>query len=123
MQAVVSPIEPIVLLKNQQRTMLRVFEGCNGLNVMIVFISFIIAFGGRAKQVIVFLVAGCVLLHIFNLLRIILLYFTASYRPSFFYYFHKYFFTAILYLVVFGLWFVWVEWVQMKLKRDDPGKA
>ena len=116
-QAIISEHEPIVLLANQQRTVLRVFEGCNGLNVMIVFVSFVIAFGGKTRQLLVFLLSGCALLHLVNLLRIMLLYQTALYRPLFFYYFHKYFFTAILYLVVFGLWFVWIERIQMKSKK------
>ena len=123
--AVVSEREPIVLLKQADpqpdgTTVLRVFEGCNGLNVMIVFASFIIAFGGRIKSILTFLLVGFFLLHIFNLLRIVLLYYTALYRPLFFYYFHKYFFTAVLYLAVFGLW---IMWTRMKSKNSAAVQA
>jgi exosortase family protein XrtF len=111
--AIESGTEPIVELKRvsagESDTVLRVFEGCNGLNVMIVFASFVIAFGGNLKTVLSFLAGGFLLLHLANLLRIILLYYTALNRPMFFYYFHKYFFTAVLYLVVFGLWIVWTR--------------
>ncbi len=119
-QAIVSEHEPIVLLRSEQRTVLRVFEGCNGLNVMIVFVSFVIAFGGKTRQLLIFLLGGCALLHLVNLLRIMLLYQTALYRPLFFYYFHKYFFTAVLYLVVFGLWLLWM---RMNSKKSEPVKA
>jgi exosortase family protein XrtF len=112
-EAIVSSIEPIVELRRvsggDSNTVLRVFEGCNGLNVMIVFASFVIAFGGNTKTILYFLAGGFLLLHVANLLRIILLYYTALNRPMFFYYFHKYFFTAVLYLVVFGLWIIWTR--------------
>ncbi|NOT76603.1 MAG: exosortase family protein XrtF [Cyclobacteriaceae bacterium] len=119
--SVVSESEPIVYFRKldeatgMSKTVLRVFEGCNGLNVVIVFIAFIVAFGGNVKRVMIFIASGCLILHFFNLLRIILLYYTALNRPHFFYYFHKYIFTAFLYLVVFGLW---ILWTRMKSKQD-----
>lgn len=85
-----------------------VFEGCNGINVMIVFVAFLVAFGGPWKALAVFLPAGLLIIHLFNLLRISLLYFLAERQSTQFYYYHKYFFTATLYLVVFGLWALWV---------------
>jgi exosortase family protein XrtF len=115
--------EPIVILKKAGdvgKTVLRVFEGCNGLNVLIVFSAFVIAFGGRLKPMVIFLLIGGVVVHLANLSRIILLYYTALHRPTLFYYFHKYFFTAVLYLVVFGLWIIWT---RMKTKPDDPVPA
>ena len=119
-EAVVRPDYPHVLLTRNNETILSVFEGCNGINVMIVFASFLIAFGGKAKQILVFLLMGCLILHLANLLRLTLLYLTAIHRPLFFYYFHKYFFTAILYLVVFALW---IQWTRMKPKISAPAKA
>ncbi len=115
--SVVSDKGPYVLMKKDVRTVLSVFEGCNGLNVMIVFVSFVIAFGGKVRQMLVFTAAGCLIVHAANLLRIMLLYETALYRPAFFYYFHKYFFTAVLYVVVFGLWYGWIEWSRRASKK------
>src|SRR5690606_37782520 len=44
---------PIVLLMNTSAgTVLNVFEGCNGLNVMIVFVAFLVAFGGPIKKMV-----------------------------------------------------------------------
>ena len=119
-EAVVSQKGPFVLLKRNDKTILSVFEGCNGINVMIVFGSFLVAFGGRQKKIIVFLAIGCLVLHIANLLRLILLYLTAIHRPLFFYYFHKYFFTAVIYLVVFALW---IQWTRMKPQERASVKA
>ncbi len=111
---VISQGEPTVLLNRVDKTVLRVFEGCNGLNVMIVFVAFLIAFGGKIKNILLYTLMGFLILHLANLLRIILLFETALHRPLYFFYFHKYFFTAILYLVVFALW---IQWTRMKSVR------
>jgi exosortase family protein XrtF len=99
---------PTVLLETANEIVLSVYEGCNGLNVMIVFIAFMVAFGGPIRKMIWFIPAGLIVIHIFNLGRISLLYFVAQRYEEYFYLFHKYFFTAIIYVVVFLLWFVWV---------------
>ena len=106
---------PIVLLMNTtEGTVLNVFEGCNGLNVMIVFVAFLAAFGGPPKKMLWFIPAGLLIIHLFNLLRIGLLYYVATQFEQYFYFFHKYLFTAILYAVVFGLWVLWVTIVARK---------
>ena len=120
--AVVSGRGPFVLLTKNDRTILSVFEGCNGLNVMIVFASFVVAFGGKARSIFLFILSGAFLLHLANLMRLVLLYQTALKRPALFYYFHKYLFTAVLYVVVFGLWYFWIERIRRTQKQVDPAK-
>lgn len=93
---------------NAGEVVLYVFEGCNGVNVMIVFAAFLFAFGGRAKVLALFLAAGLLIIHLFNLFRVSFLFYLAHENSSQFYYYHKYLFTATLYLVVFGLWAIWV---------------
>lgn len=113
----INPFKPTVLLKQDDNNVLNVFEGCNGVNVMIVFIAFLVAYGGPVKRILWFLPLGLGIIHGFNLLRIMLLYYTALYAQEFFYYLHKYFFTAILYLVVF---IVWAVWIKLNVKTTKP---
>ena len=120
--AVVSAKGPFVLLTRNDKTILSVFEGCNGLNVMIVFASFVVAFGGKTRSIFLFILSGVVLLHLANLIRLILLYQTAVNKPAWFYYFHKYLFTAILYVVAFGLWYFWIERIRRTSKQVGPAK-
>lgn len=110
------PDQPKVMLKNDGVRVLSVYEGCNGINVIIVFIAFLFAFGGPAKLLSVFLLLGVLVIHGFNLLRIGLLFYLALNDSQQFYYYHKYFFTATLYLVVFALWALWV--IRFHEKRD-----
>lgn len=105
----VNPAGPTVFLVKGQRLVIDVFEGCNGLNVMIVFLSFLVAFGGSRKRMLWFVPAGIFVIHLFNLARLTLLYVLAEGGSTHFHYFHKYFFTAILYVCVFGLWALWIK--------------
>lgn len=113
---------PTVFLRDETgRTVLNVFEGCNGLNVMVVFIAFVLAFGGTAKKMLWFIPAGLVIIHLSNLVRLLFLYYLADTKSHYFYYFHKYFFTGAIYLIVFILWWVWVRYFHQRHVR--PGTA
>lgn len=89
-----------------------IFEGCNSVNVMVVFISFLIAFKGPLKYSLQYALAGLVIIYAFNLVRVMGLYGVARSFPDSLYFFHKFFFTGIIYGVVFLLWFFWVKKVK-----------
>lgn len=115
----VNPNGPTVWVMKENRKVLNVFEGCNGVNVLIVFLGFILAFGGAGKRQVVFLAAGFLIVHVSNLARIIWLYALSSYNEKLFYYFHKYLFTAAIYAVVFLLWWFWVtRWYKAPAAKD-----
>jgi exosortase family protein XrtF len=98
-----------VSMIRQGDVVVNVFEGCNGLNVAIVYIAFIVAFGGRSTSMFWFIPLGLFIIYLFNLGRIAGLYLVAQYLPDYFYYVHKYAFTASIYFIVFLLWLWWVE--------------
>jgi len=115
----INPKAATVFLKNGSRVVLNVFEGCNGINVIIIFVAFIIAFGGPTRTMIWFLPMGVAVIHLSNLLRLSLLYFTAQHYEQYFYFVHKYFFTAVLYLIIFALWAVWIIRYNVKSSQDE----
>ncbi|MCB0494203.1 MAG: exosortase family protein XrtF [Cyclobacteriaceae bacterium] len=119
-QAVPNPDGPTIRMVSGDRVILNVFEGCNGLNVIIVFLAFVLAFGGSFKKMLWFIPLGVLVIHSFNLFRILLLYFLASNNSTYFYYFHKYFFTAVIYLAVFFLWWLWI--ILNHGKRESADK-
>lgn len=110
---------PTVSLLNSSQKVISVFEGCNGVNVMIVFVSFMIAFGGPGKALYLYTFLGLVLIHLVNIGRVSLLYYTAKEYRDYFYYLHKYFFTAILYGVVFMMWAFWIYKFNMRGGRKQ----
>jgi len=114
---------PAISILNDSGVALSVFEGCNGINIMIVFVSFLFAFGGKRKNVAWFLPVGLILIYLANLVRVMVLYFVAEYWKEYFYYAHKYVLTAFLYLMVFVLWWLWIEIVSgISLKKVMTNK-
>lgn len=105
---------PNVPVLDNGTPVIQVFEGCNSINVMIVFVSFVIAFTGTLKKTLWFVAFGLILIYIANLLRVSLLYFVAKYYRDNLYFFHKYLFTGFLYILVFVLWYFWVTRIWPK---------
>lgn len=105
-------VEPAISILNPSGVVISVFEGCNGINVMIVFVAFLLAFGGPLKKLLWFLLAGLAIIYVANLVRVLILYYAAEYWQQYFYYVHKYILTGFLYLIVFILWWLWIEKVR-----------
>jgi exosortase family protein XrtF len=103
---------PTVSIMKAGLISLGVFEGCNSINVMIVFSAFLFAFKGNWKKLAWFLPVGLMIIYLANLIRVAALYFVAEYWRQYFYYVHKYLFTAAIYLIVFILWWWWIEKVS-----------
>lgn len=101
-------------LQMNRTTVVNVFEGCNAMNVSILFLSFLVAYKGNWQRMIIFGIAGLLLIYGFNILRVSGLYLIAWYRPEDLYLMHKFVFTGVLYAFVFVLWFVWVKKYAIK---------
>ena len=99
---------PKVHIVTENRAVISVYEGCNGVNVFVIFIAFVIAYGGNYKNLLWFIPLGLVGVHVANLLRIVMLYFVAEYFPNYMYFTHKFLFTGFIYAFVLALWYGWV---------------
>jgi exosortase family protein XrtF len=101
-------------LRYKNRSIVSVYEGCNGVNIIIIFLGFLFAFGPYSKKLIWFIPAGILMIHFFNLVRIGGLFLITLYKPTWLYFTHKYLFTAFIYAIVF---FLWLWWVRMASKN------
>ena len=111
-----SELIPTVSVVLANRSIISVYEGCNGLNVLIIFWAFIFAFGPWGKRLTIFSLAGMVIIHVANLVRLVLLFFVAYYYSNALYFIHKYFFTAAIYVVVLVLWLWWIR----NIRKHEP---
>lgn len=102
------------------RAIVSVYEGCNGINVAIIFVSFLFAFGPYVRALGWFVPAGVLIIHLANLGRIILLFWVALSFPRFLYFAHKYLFTVVIYAVVFLMWLWWV-W-SFALRKNEQSR-
>jgi exosortase family protein XrtF len=93
----------------KDKNMARIIEGCNGLSVIILFISFIVAFSGKMRTTVLFVVGGSLLIYVLNVVRIALLCILMYYYPEQQHFLHGVLFPLFIYGVVFILWIVWVN--------------
>ena len=112
------PDEPSMKLIVRGKYLARVIEGCNGTSVIILFISFIIAFAGKLKTTLFYILSGSVLIYVVNLIRIVILsigLFNYPWRRE---ELHTVIFPAIIYGIVFLLWMFWVNRFS-KIKKTN----
>ena len=117
-QVLPHPDEPSMKLIINNKYVARVIEGCNSLSVIILFISFVIAFAGRLKPTIIYLLAGSVLIYAVNLFRIVILSIGLFHYPWRRDILHNIIFPLIIYGMVFLLWMVWVNRFATLKKKD-----
>lgn len=103
------PDEPSMKLIINGKFVARVIEGCNAMSVIVLYISFIIAFAGKFKTTFFYILAGSVLIYIVNLLRIVILSVGLYHYPWRREELHTVIFPLIIYGMVFLLWMFWVN--------------
>jgi len=108
------PTLPSVIIRNYGNGVITVYEGCNSINVMIVFLAFMLAFGPFSKSKLIFIGLGLVIVYLLNLARVSFLFWVAESTPDYLYFVHKYVFTAIIYFVVLLLWYFWIFRINEK---------
>ena len=97
----------------------RIIEGCNSFSIIVLFLSFIIAFSGSVKATILFGLFGSILIYFVNLLRIIALSILYYKFPKQQEYLHDLLFPAIIYGLTFILWITWVKFYSNISKRTN----
>jgi exosortase family protein XrtF len=85
-------------------------HGCNSLTLMVLFSGFILAFPGKLWKKALFIPAGIVMVFLLNVLRIVGLTWTWYYHHTWTEFNHKYFFTALMYAAILGMWVIWIFW-------------
>ena len=101
--------EPSVKIIYKGKYISRIIEGCNAISVIILFISFVVAFTGKFKNTILFIVAGSILIHILNIGRIAFLCIGLYHFPQLEHLLHGVIFPLVIYGIVFLLWIIWVN--------------
>jgi exosortase family protein XrtF len=110
--------EPSVKLYYHGKWVARIIEGCNAVSVIILFISFIIAFTGKWKQTIIFILFGTMIIHFFNIIRIALLSMAIFHYNQFEHLLHGVIFPLFIYGIVFLLWVIWVNNYSIYAKKS-----
>lgn len=102
------PSHPSYKLMVNEKYVSRIVEGCNAVSVMILFAAFVVAFYVGIKKTAIFIVAGVIVIHLLNVLRVALLCVSGYYYPEYWDVLHDIAFPVFIYGVVFILWIIWV---------------
>lgn len=97
----------------------RVVEGCNSLSIIILFLSFIIAFTGSLKNTLVFGIIGSILIYLLNIARIVFLTLALGNYPQYSHFLHQIVFPGIIYGFTFLLWVIWVRYFAYNEKINE----
>lgn len=100
--------------------MVNVGHGCNALSLMVLFSGFILVFPGNTKWKFPYILAGTAVIFILNTLRIVALTWTWYFHNAWTDLNHKYLFTAWMYVVIFGLWLIWIKLSEKKMPAQQP---
>lgn len=103
-----------------QNYIIRVIEGCNAISVLIMFMSFILAFHARWKVTLLYILAGSAIIYVLNVFRVALIAIGIHEIPQHEDLLHDVFFPLFIYGVVFLLWVIWVRYYQ---KTKKIGKS
>ncbi|SEN49083.1 exosortase family protein XrtF [Flavobacterium sp. CF108] len=87
----------------------RIIEGCNAISVIILFIAFVLAFSGKFKVTLYYILFGIVFIYLLNIARIALLTILLFHFPEKNHLLHGVLFPLIIYGTVFILWIIWVN--------------
>ena len=96
----------------------QIIEGCNGISVIILFASFVIAFTGKFKHTVLYILVGSLSIHILNIARIALLCVLIYDFPEYEAILHGVIFPLIIYGFVFLLWVIWVNKFSLYAKNS-----
>lgn len=116
-----SPNELSILVTINDAYTSRIIEGCNSISVIILFLSFIVAFSGDLKETVLFGLFGALLIYVVNILRIIALTILYYRFPKYQDILHDLFFPAIIYGLTFMLWVTWVKFFSHLNKKAENG--
>lgn len=109
MKVVPSKVEPAMNLIVGNKVLARVVEGCNAVSVMLLFVSFMLAFFEGKKRTLLFIFGGVVLIYGMNVTRIALLTVGIYEYPEYTELLHGTIFPAVIYGTVFLLWLGWIR--------------
>ena len=109
--------EPCMNILYNNEWISRIVEGCNGLSIMILFASFVLAFYKGFKATFSYIVFGVLIIHVFNILRIVGLNLAMIRFKKYTDFLHNILFPLVIYGIVFLLWFFWVNKFSKDVKK------
>lgn len=97
----------------------RIIEGCNAASIIILFVSFMLAFAGRPRTTFFYTLAGIVIIYATNIVRIALMAIGIVEYPWHAHFLHSIAFPLVIYGAVFILWVAWIGIYSKQIKYES----
>ncbi len=97
-----------VQIRNQAFAV-EILNGCNGIEAMTIFLAAVLAYPASWKSKAIGLVGGMIAIQIVNLIRVVALFLTGVYWPSFFHSSHTVIWQTVVIAAAVLLWIFWAD--------------
>lgn len=98
-------LETSALVTMNQVPLIRIADACNGLEMFVLFLGFILAYPSKWRLKVGFGILGMALLVSVNVMRCVVLSTIQIHLPHFTVFAHHYIFNVLTYITVFYLWY------------------
>jgi len=96
------------IYRNGERT-LRVADACNGLELMVLYVGFLVCFPGVIARKWKFALGGIILIYLLNIIRCAALVLIFVHYRKYLDFSHHFLFTFVIYMLIFLLWFIFTK--------------
>lgn len=86
-----------------------IFNGCNGLEAILIFVSGVVAFPATWRRKVLGVLVGLLAIQAFNVIRIVALFYTGVYFPRLFSTAHIFVWQSLVIVFAVVLWLLWVR--------------
>jgi len=93
-----------------------VTQECTAINVLILFVSFVLAYASSIRAKLLALVFGIPFIVVCNVTRLVTLGLLTEYLPSKAHFFHDFVWQSVFVFLVIAMWLIWI---QLVVKRED----
>lgn len=94
---------------SSRRFAVAIYNGCNGLEAILIFACGILAFPAPWRSKVVGLLLGFLGIQLFNVVRIVALYYTGVFKPAWFSTAHVLVWQSLVILFAVSMWILWVQ--------------
>jgi exosortase H (IPTLxxWG-CTERM-specific) len=86
-----------------------IHNGCNGLEAILIFVSGVVAFPASWRSKLIGIVLGFAAIQVFNVVRIVSLYYVGVLEPAWFSVSHVFVWQSLVIVFAVVLWLVWIR--------------
>ncbi len=102
--------------------LLKISKSCTGTSLLYLYAAFIAIFPQKnLKKKLLYLILGLIIIHEYNVIRIVILSLSLKYKPEWYNFFHIYVFQTLIYVILFLLirYYLNSNYLLNKLKHES----